>query len=754
MGASLPGGLPCQPWVAEAVKKHMASSARPAMTRGIASPLVLLMAAVVATQAQEHHLAPVSGVPHGIPPLCAAPSTRSTRDGDWSNPSTWSGGRVPAPRDSVLVARGTSIVYDTVSDGAVDCVDVQGSLRFRTDASTRLTVVTLIVSTVGRLEIGTAGAPVSGAVSAEIVIADRPLDTARDPEQFGHGIVGLGIIRVHGAVRTPPFIRLAAEPRAGQTRLVLDERPAGWRAGDRLVLPDTRHLGGDERGSRYQPQWEELTVAAVSGQTVTLAAPLAFDHKGARRPDGVLEFLPHVGNVTRNVVIRSANPRGVRGHVLFVNRADVDIRYARFADLGRTRPGVLDNTEIAADGGVRHIGTNLIGRYALHLHHLFGPSRPAANGSQFALIGNAIDGAAKWGLTIHNSHFGLVRDNVVYDARGAGIVAEDGSETMNVLEHNFVMRSEGSGDSAPRSGYGGAANDPGGEGSGFWLRGPNNVLRNNVAANVEVFGFDVAAGALGTVRAPLSPGADTSEEGGYRALDTTVAALPEFSGNEAYGAVQTGVAIGWNGTLTNTRVWHATRQAIAAYPVDELTIDGAVVRGDVAVLARDYENPAGIWLTNYAAKHVVIRRADVQGLRVGVFSPFSLTAETEPGRGDGTVTVEDSYFRAYVGVAIGTAYARPGRAPSKKAFVRGSRFDPLAAAVGRYPPAAISMNYGMAAGDAQPREPIRVIDFNARPGDTFRLFYSLGVSEAPAPCRTSRPGLSGFACSGDESLVR
>ena len=58
-------------------------------------------------------------------------------------------------------------------------------------------------------------------------------------------------------------MRLAAEPLAGQTRLVLAERPAGWQAGDRLVLPDTRQLGGDERGSRYQPQWEELTVAAV-----------------------------------------------------------------------------------------------------------------------------------------------------------------------------------------------------------------------------------------------------------------------------------------------------------------------------------------------------------------------------------------------------------------------------------------------------------------------------------------------------------
>jgi hypothetical protein len=716
------------------------------MTRCVAGALGVFLAAVIAANAQDHHLSPVSGVPHGIPRLCSPPSTRSIRDGGWSNPSTWSVGRVPSAPDSVLITAGTNVTYDTVSDATIDCVDIEGALRFRTDANTRLTVVTLTVLATGRLEIGTPEVPVADDVAAEIVIADRPLDTTRDPEQFGNGIVGLGTIRVHGAARTPTFMRLAAEPLGGQTRLVLGERPSGWQAGDRLVLPDTRQLGGDERGGRYQPRWEELTVAAVSGETVTLTAPLAFDHKGARRPDGVLEFLPHVGNLTRNVVIRSANPRGVRGHVLFVSRADVDIRYARFSNLGRTRPGVLDNTEFAADGTVRHVGTNPIGRYALHLHHVFGPVRPAAGAGQFTVIGNAIDSAAKWGLTIHNSHFGLVRDNVVYDARGAGIVAEDGSETMNVFEHNFVMRSEGSGDFAPRSGYGGAANDPGGEGSGFWLRGPNNVVRNNVAANVEVFGFDVAAGALGTVRAPRAPGADTSEEGGSRALDTTVAPLAEFTGNEAYGAVQTGVAIGWNGTLTNTRVWHATRQAIAAFPVDELTIDGAVVRGDPAVLAHDYENPAGIWLANYAAKHVIIRRTDIQGLRVGVFSPFSLTAETEPGRGDGTVVVENSYFRSYVGVAIGTAYVPAGRPSPKKAFVRGCRFDTLDVPAARYAAAAISMNYGMAPGDVQPREPIRVVDFNARPGDTFRLFYSLGASDGVAPCRTTRREVSGLAC--------
>ena len=83
--------------------------------------------------------------------------------------------------------------------------------------------------------------------------------------------------------------------------------------------------------------------------------------------------------------------------------------------------------------------------------------------------------------------------------------------------------------------------------------------------------------------------------------------------------------------------------------------------------------------------------------------------------------------------------------------MRGSRFDRLDVPAARYPAAAISMNYGMAPGDAQPREPIRVVDFNGRSGDTFRLFYSLGLSEAQVPCRTTRPDLSGVVCAEDIS---
>jgi len=42
------------------------------------------------------------------------------------------------------------------------------------------------------------------------------------------------------------------------------------------------------------------------GLTLTMSSGLQYDHLGARDLNGVLDFLPHVGNLTRNVIVRSA----------------------------------------------------------------------------------------------------------------------------------------------------------------------------------------------------------------------------------------------------------------------------------------------------------------------------------------------------------------------------------------------------------------------------------------------------------------
>ena len=61
--------------------------------------------------------------------------------------------------------------------------------------------------------------------------------------------------------------------------------------------------------------------------------------------------------------------------------------------------------------------------------------------------GNAISDSLKWPLAVHGSHFGLIKQNVVFGGAqltGAGIAVEDGTETENLFEENFVAYMRGS----------------------------------------------------------------------------------------------------------------------------------------------------------------------------------------------------------------------------------------------------------------------------------------------------------------------
>ena len=719
------------------------------------APLLLLAAAAaggpaVSGAAQAPPRTPgVSGMPHGVPLLCREPTVTSLSGGAWSDARTWSTGAVPGADARVAVAAGHDVTYDIVSDAALACVEVQGRLAFASGRDTRLKVGTLMVLEGGRLEIGSPAVPIAPAATAELIIADRPVDPAVDPDQVGNGLVALGAVTMHGAVKTPTFIRLGREPRAGDTTIDLAGPVSGWAAGDRVVIPDTRQLRLAGAGRRGRSQTETVEVAATAGAGVTLAAPLQYDHAGARDGGGALGFLPHAGNLSRNVIVSSENPRGTRGHTItFLSRADVDLRYAAFVDLGRTRNGSVDSTRLDTRGRAHRIGTNQLGRYAIHFHHAFGPRTPQANGHQFTLIGNAVVGAPKWGITIHRSHHGLIRDNVVYDTRGAGIATEDGSESFNVFDHNFSVRSAGRGASPLGSGYGGSVPGIGIEGAGFWFRGPNNYIRNNVAADTHTYGFGLPA-ELGSVRVPAFQGADTSVPGEAVLTDMTNAAVLEFAGNEAYGALETGLETIWNGTVADLTVWHPSRHGFEGIPPERLVIDGLIVRGDPAALAETAEAPVGAAIANYLSRRVTVANADVQGMRVGVLSPFFYNQTPEPGRGPGELVIENGYFRNHVDVSIATGYASgaPGGAPLKRAEVRGSVFEPLGVQpAGEWPRESISANYEMRPGDGQPRDPIFVYDYNDQAGNDFRVYYSHEAPEAAAPCHEVRPDIGGWVC--------
>jgi len=174
------------------------------------------------------------GTPYDtIPNFAQNPTMVTAMDGPWSAPSTWSLGRLPLAADILLINH--QVTYDSTT-GIADVIgiDTGASLRFRTDIDTKLQVGVVKVFEGGRLEIGTASAPVVPAVKAELIIRDRPLDLASDPKQFGTGLLShSGTVTMHGTAKNPSFVRTAVEPTAGNTTLTFEQPVTGWPVGGR-----------------------------------------------------------------------------------------------------------------------------------------------------------------------------------------------------------------------------------------------------------------------------------------------------------------------------------------------------------------------------------------------------------------------------------------------------------------------------------------------------------------------------------------
>ena len=422
----------------------------------------------------------------------------SAGSGDWSNPSIWSGGLVPGIDARIQISSGHTVRYDLALSPRFSCIEVtdQAKLEFAVDRSTQLIIDELMVMPGGELQIGDAAQPLPAIHLAEVTFrGDTLLKTGTvaspgiDPFQFGKGLVVLGKMRVYGRQVTYPYIRFAAEPLAAQQTIVLEHAPIEWRVGDKLLIPDTRQIAFTPNNT-FVSQAEEVEIAAINGPMITLTQPLAFDHRGPRDVDGNVglieqKLLPHVANLTRNIVFKSENTADLlRGHALFTHRADVDIRYASFDDMGRTNILDLDSTVTDETGAIQNIGSNQVGRYSVHLHHLWGPPNLTNTGFQYQFIGNVLNGMNKWGLTIHDTHYGLIQGNIAYDGKGSAIATEMGNEAHNVIEKNFVVHSR-AGDTipilGPGVGRGGVFNTRalfGTTRDAYWFSGAYNYVRD------------------------------------------------------------------------------------------------------------------------------------------------------------------------------------------------------------------------------------------------------------------------------------
>lgn len=446
----------------------------------------------------------------------------SAHSGPWSDAHTWKEGVVPKAGDEVIVHAGHRVAYDVKSEEIIRSVRVAGVLEFATVRHTELNVGNIRIQP-GKIEAEAAGVedvPHDHKMKPAGVEAALLVGSPGEPVRRGvearirlHYVQGTSVeespaivarpgarMEFHGSRMNRTWVKLGADAKVGAKEIILAEEVSGWRVGDEVIV-----TAGYDRG-RDGSETEERRIAKIEGKKIVLNKALGKEHPGAG------EFRSEVANLSRNVIIESADPEGVRGHTMYHRFSKGSISYARFAGMGKE--GVL-------------------GRYPIHFHLV----RDTMRGS--SVVGAAIVNSGNRFVTVHGTHYMLVRDCVGYQSVGHGFFLEDATEVYNLLDRNLAVGAR----TGKRMKDQALPFDPN-DGAGFWWANGKNSFTRNVAVGNEEYGyrFDIQK------RSNFDPVLSVRQpDGETKKVDVRTMPVWRFDSNETHSENLYGVVIAANG---------------------------------------------------------------------------------------------------------------------------------------------------------------------------------------------------------------
>ncbi|CAI2373695.1 unnamed protein product [Moneuplotes crassus] len=261
----------------------------------------------------------------------------------WSNPSSWTSGKVPVAGEEVLIEPTWNMLYDLEDSPILKSIEVNGRLTIENTDKDRILRTYLIFIRKGDLVVGTEAEPFKASMTFELHGQRSDKDIYFHTKMFEGGnkvIANTGNMTMYGKSVDIKFTRLAEPAAAGATTIKITDTPSDWKAGDQLGIAPS---------GRDWEQRDSVTIASINGNTVTLTEALKFDHYGAASIDasesGTIDIRSEVLHLTRNIKIVGVNQDRWGAHVVTAHNQDSQFLNGKLSTVTRRGWAIIDHVE-------------------------------------------------------------------------------------------------------------------------------------------------------------------------------------------------------------------------------------------------------------------------------------------------------------------------------------------------------------------------------------------------------------------------